>query len=218
MTERLKQQLRVGPQTAATGSDVDARASYTGAIVTTPAHGRFAEAARRGKIMLIDSDSITLAAAFASKGAGGTIKFINGFYNPANSGVNCEILRSRVATVSGTPGGPFFYNFLGAASTATPTGTVRNALLGGGSSAVQALVNVAVAIGGATTAFSQLAVLGGPAAIAAGAGIYDAIDEPDGSIIVPPGTCFGITCLAAGTTHIVQSTLMWEEVPIAAGQ
>ena len=35
-----------------------------------------------------------------------------------------------------------------------------------------------------------------------------------GRIIVPPGCVFGITAVGAGSSHVVQSTIAWEELPI----
>jgi hypothetical protein len=190
-------------------------------------------------IFSIDSDAVTLAAANVTKSALGTAKLINGFYNPSTSGVNAYLLRCFIATKSGTPGGPFFYNFLqiGTSSTLgtaaavvltnTPTGNITNNYLaaaggGAGTSASQMIpeVNVALtATGSITTALNQLCTIGGPAAVAAGAGIYTVRDDihlasqNESLIIVPPGTVFGLMCTAAGTTHIVQSTIWWKEVP-----
>lgn len=221
MTDKIRATARIGPISAASGNDEDFRSDGTGAIVMTQGHGRFAEAARRSRIFSLDSDSVTLAAAHTTKGALGTVKLIVGFFNPPGSGFNAEILRSHVATVSGTPAGPYFYNFLAAAviDSAT-TGTVRSTNLGNnsaGNTVVVPQVNVVLTQAALTTALKQLGVQGGPAAIAAGAGVYDSLDEPDGSIIVPPGTLFGICALGAGTSHVVQSTLVWEEVPVITG-
>jgi hypothetical protein len=186
-------------------------------LMVSELHGRYYEQTFRGNVFVSDSDSVTLAAANATKGALATVKLINGFFNPLTSGKNVVLLFARVATTSGTPGGPYFYNFLADSTiNSAATGTVRSMLLGGNtSSVVTAQTGVIIAnVAGATTALKQLAVLGGPAAIAAGAGMYDVADEIGGRIIVPPGCLFGLTCLAAGTTHIVQSSLIWEEVPV----
>ena len=165
----------------------------------------------------MDSDSVTLAAANATKSALGTVKLVNGFFNPLTSGKNCVIIAAHVATVSGTPAGPYFWNFInGVTVNSAATGTIRSALLGSVyTSVVTPQVNVAVTvIGGATTALTQFSVMGGPAAIAAGAGLYDAYDEVDGGIVVPPGTLVGITATGAGKSHVVQSTIRWKEVNV----
>lgn len=211
----MKVEGTVGPRTLADGTDAAPRLTKDGSQAIAAAHGRWHEIALRGKLFMLDSDSVTMAAANATKGAGGTIKLVNGVYNPPTSGVNLSILLAQVATVSGTPAGPFYYNFLEAVSTLAATGTIRSGMLGQVGSAVTPQVNTAVTLsGGATTAFKQLGVLGGPAAIASGAGMYDVRDEVEGRIIVPPGVIFGIAGVGAGTSHVVQSTLVWEEVAV----
>ena len=50
--------------------------------------------------------------------------------------------------------------------------------------------------------------------IAATGAVEDATDEVAGRIVIGPGFAFGITATGAGTSHVVQSALFWEEVPI----
>ncbi len=205
-----------GPIYGGLGSNVPGTAGVSGASRVQVAHAEYFDAVYGRRVFSIDSDAVTLAAANATKAALATAKFINGFFNPADSGKLAIIANAVVATVSGTPGGPFFYNYIsGVTPTNTPTGTIRSAYLGmsGGSAMVAETGVVLTVSGGATTALIQQGVLGGPAAIAAGAGNYSIADAVRGQIIVPPGTLFGIMCTAAGTTHIVHSTLTWEEVP-----
>lgn len=210
-------ELQIGPQTAADGSTRTLRGDKTSAGVVTDGHGRYVEPTYRGGVYSLDSDSVTLAAANTTKGALGTIKLVNGFYNPVGSGKLACILAARVTSVSGTPAGGFFFNYItGITVNSATTGSVKSAYLGGSaSSAMLAAVNVVLtALGAPTTAMVQLESIGGPAAIAAGAGEYDAFTPVDGRIIVPPGAVFGIAATGAGTTHIVQSTLVWEEIAL----
>lgn len=206
-----------GQQNNSDGAITNVRLTKQGDVAVSEVHPRYYESTYRGNTFSLDSDSVTLAAAHATKGALATVKFITGFWNPNGSGKNAVIISSHVATVSGTPAGPYFYNYLpGSTNTAAATGTIRNLLLStSGGSAMYALVSVVLgAIGAPTTAMLQLGVQGGPAAIAAGAGVYDSYEEVAGRIIVPPGCLFGICALGAGTSHVVQSTLTWEEVNI----
>lgn len=176
---------------------------------------RPSEIAYSGNVYVMDSQSVTLASANASKTAVGTAKFINGFYNPVGSGFNARILRAVIATTSGTPAGAYFYNFLtGIVVNSTATGTIRpiNPLQTLPSAVTPQTGVVLTGTASETTALIQLATLGGPAAIAAGAGIYSVVDDPIVPITVIPGMMFGLMALGAGTTHIVQSTLFWEEV------
>ena len=204
-----------GPVYGGVGTSVPTTAGVSGGIRTQAAHVEYFDATYDRRTFSIDSDSVTLAAANATKAALATAKFINGFYNPADSGKLAVILNAMVATVSGTPAGPYFYNYIsGVVPTNAATGTIRSGYLGysGGSGMVAETGVVLTVSGGATTALTQLGLLGGPAAIATGAGMYSVADAVRGQIIVPPGTLFGIMCTAAGTTHVVQSTLTWEEV------
>lgn len=206
-----------GPIYGSQGSNSPGTAGVSGAQRMQVAHAEYFDAVHGRRVYSIDSDSVTLAAANASKAALATAKFIVGFYNPLASGKLAVILNSVVATVSGTPAGPYFYNYFpGVTMANAETGSIRSAYLGSGSSSEMTAATgvVLTVIGGATSALIQHSVLGGPAAVAAGAGNYSIADAVRGQIVVPPGTLFGIMCLAAGTTHVVQSTLTWEEVPI----
>lgn len=208
---------QVGAQNQLPGAYPPAvRLGRGGEITVSQLLARYAEANLGAQLFQMDSDSVTLAAANATKGALATVKLINGFLNPFTSGRNAILIAAYIATVSGTPGGPYFYNFLADSTiNSASTGTIRSSrLVATDSSAMTPQTGVILAnSAAATTALKQLGVMGGPAAVAAGAGLYGAFDAIDGRIIVPPGVVFGLTCLAAGTTHIVQSTLIWAEVP-----
>jgi hypothetical protein len=64
----------------------------------------------------------------------------------------------------------------------------------------------------ANTAGAFQLPIGGPAAVASGAGSYLSDVEAAGVFIVPPGGIFAVTGTAAGTTHIVDAGLVWVEV------
>jgi hypothetical protein len=195
-----------------------------GAALFSELQARYSALCRNGSIYILDSDSVTLAAANATKGAAGTIKLINGFVNPFGSGVNAHILMVKSASVSGTPAGPLFYNAqslpAGVSLSNAATGTIRSALINTIAAAatpnqITPEVNVVIARSdSATTAFTQIGVHGGPAAIAAGAGIYDDQDEVAGKTIIPPGTVFGLAATGAGTSHIVQTTIIFAVLPV----
>lgn len=212
----MQSEGRVGPHLLADGASNHVRLAKTGELVVAQAHGRFHEAASRRQLFHLVSKTVTLAAANASPVAATTGELIVGFWNPPGSNKMISVLLGSVATVSGTPGGPFYWNLCPAQSsvTAAATGTVYSgymeSLVSG--SAVRPLNDVALA--GMAVAAVEVGVLGGPAAIAAGAGVYSITDWVDGRIVVPPGCVCGIACHAAGTTHIVSASLSWEEVPI----
>jgi hypothetical protein len=208
----------VGPKMGSQGTLSPFTAGVSGAQRVSDAHARYMQAVLESRAFYMDSDSVTLAAANATKSALATAKFINGFANPPGSGKYAVIWRARVATVSGTPAGPYFYNAYqyGTKVSSAVTGTIRNALTQQSvGSAMTPQTGVVLALLPAdTTALAQLATMGGPAAVAAGAGLYDKDDLIDGAIIIPPGFLFGLMCAGAGTSHVVQSTMWWEEVPM----
>jgi hypothetical protein len=184
-------------------------------------HGRFYTLAYNGMLFIQDSDSVTLAAANTTKGAAGTIKLINGFLNPAGSGVNAEIIATVTTFTSGTPTGAIVYNAQtlppGIGLTNVATGTIRSSIINTispGISKMTAETGVVIARSdSATTAFTQVGVQGGPAAVAAGAGLYSVLDECAGRYIIPPGTIFGLAQVGASTA-LVQTTMFWSEIAI----
>src|SRR3954469_21105659 len=102
--------MKVGPDWGGSGTFKPFTAGFSGAQRVADAHARYMQAVLEGRVFISDSDSVTLAAANATKSAMGTAKFINGFLNPAGSGKNVALWKTVIATVSGTPAGPFFYN------------------------------------------------------------------------------------------------------------
>lgn len=181
-------------------------------LIVADGSGRYEDLALNGELFISDSDSVTMAAANTTKTALATAKFINGFFNPQNSGKNAIIQSVNCSVVSGTATGPFVFNFIqGVTATNTVTGTIRNALLGGPSSGMTAETGVILTVsGGATTALVQCYTIGGPAASAVGAGIHSVTEDVAGKIVVPPGTLFGIMQVGAATA-VVQTTLTWRE-------
>lgn len=212
---------RVGETPASLGVPTPAAMDPLGHLATADLNGRYAEAIRNKRGFICDSDAVTILAAHATKGALGTIKFINGIYNPLSSGVVAYITRVCVATVSGTPGGPFLWNYLaGLALTNAQAGTIRNAYLdaaGASEGVILPEVNTVLSVGALTTNFNQLEAIGGPAAIGAGVGMYHVYEDINGRIAVPPGVALGICADAVGTTHVVQSSIAFVIQPLVAG-
>lgn len=206
---------QVGVANAVDGTNPPFRQGKSAEMMVSELQARFYEQTYRGNLFILDSGSQTCVAASAAGQAMGTAKFLNGFFNPANSGKNAVLVGANVATVSGTPGGPLLYEVTAGPGTLTSasTGTIRSGLIGGAAKSVmtpQVMVTL-VALDADTAALVQIGTCGGPAAIAAGAGVNSAYDNIDGKIIIPPGYAFGLCDTATGTTHIVQTTLYWIE-------
>ena len=185
-------------------------------------HARFAINSLRGNIFHASNTGVgvTLAAANAigaAVPAAGAAQPVLGLLNPASSGVNLVINKAKVATLSGTPGGGFIIGYLPNSQAALYTGVQTNKGVQASTltPSSKAVVLPNLALTGTTSLVSELTQLGGPAAVAAGAGVYTAVDMTDGDVIVPPGSIIGIFSQAAGTTHIVKAALQWEESPVA---
>jgi hypothetical protein len=196
-----------------------------GELGVSDTHAPYQEMTLRGEVFYLDSDSVAVVAANSTKGVMGVIRFLNGFYNPIGSSVDAVILSVNIATVSGTPAGPFFHNFFPQKTPAialAESGTILSGYLNAAKkmgSKMLALVNVVLITNPADTATPavQLGLVGGSAAIAAGAGIYSIFEDVRGRIVVPPGCMYGITALAVGVTHVIQSTICFAEVPRVGG-
>jgi hypothetical protein len=191
------------------------RAGREGDKIVSELHGRYYEKCSRGGIFLSQIDALTLLATHASPLTAGTGTPIIGIYNPPQSGVNIAILKAGHATTSGTPGGPLKWNTVSnpQAITGTNAGSALSALVGSTifSSAARLWNNTAVT-GSATGVMFRMQ--GGPAAIAAGAGIYSSFEEHAGDLVIAPGGMLALCCTAVGTTHIISAFVSWEEVAI----
>ena len=207
-------QGQVGPQILGTSS-VQATPSMSpnGGLITQDEHGRFYEAVRRGGVYTLSTAAagITVAAGNVSPLTANTGIPIIGLFNPVNSGYNLVIMRTKIQTVSGTPGGGFVWNVVAPNDPITVTP---------GSKGInnKTFVQGGVAIGFSNSAFTGSVVgtmfrpIGGTAAIVAGAGVYSVDEITDGDIVIPPGGFAGIAATAAGTTHVVAAAVTWEEV------
>ena len=207
----------VGPKASSDGTQIPLRGDKTGALVSTDAHARYQEAVLRGSVYTANAKSVTVTVTTdITPLPANTGRPQIGVYNPVGSGKNLVILRAGSATVSGTPGGPFYLDVIAATGTvitATPsTGIPINNFT------LQALGSVtkcyaATAVTG-SAAGVMLRPLGGLAAIAAGAGNYHFVEEIAGEIIVPPGAFICISAHATGTSHVHSCFISWEEVAI----
>lgn len=209
---------QVGVQYGADGSQLPARQGKLGELSMSQLQAPYYEQTYRGNLFMLDSGSVTVIAANAAGQAMGTAKFLNGFFNPVASGKNAVIVGANVATVSGTPGGPILYEVSAGPGTITSasTGTIRSGMVGGAAKSLMTpqVMIALTALDADTTALVQIGTSGGPAASAVGAGVNSAYDFVDGKIIVPPGFAFGLCSTATGTTHVLQTTLYWIEMPV----
>jgi hypothetical protein len=211
---------RVGPQTLADGSQQPMRLGRSGEGVTQDLHGRFHEAVFRGNVysMSTAAAGITVPATTSVSPIPATTgKPLLSLYNPANNGFNLSILRVVATTVSGTPAGPFAYNFCANAasnalvSTWTPGAGINMKTFVAGGTAVCG--NFQVLTGG-TVGGTMLRPMAGMAAVAVGAGMAGSCEDVAGEILVVPGNAFWLASLGAGTSHVAAFSITWEEIPV----
>jgi len=206
---------KVGPRVVNDGGQDVLRLDKTGALVVTGAHGYNQESVLRGQVYTasVKSATVTVTTDISPLPAT-TGRALLAIYNPPNSGKNLVVLKAGVSTVSGTPGGPFYLDVVPPGATIALTNVTANQPVnnmtftpGGGVAKVFAAavpVNSVVA--------TMLRPLGGPAAVAAGAGPYQVDELIDGAIIVPQGGMLVISAHAVGTTHVVSGYITFEEV------
>lgn len=216
----MKNELSVGKSSNANGVNVQARASKEGATVVSRTNAEFTESARQGDIFVATNTGVgvTLAATHAigaAVPAAGAATPILAIVNPvANTTQVLAINKIKVQTISGTPGGGFLLGFIPqeAQYTGVKTNKAINTLSLSQSGNAYVIPNLAVV--GTTQVVQELRVIGGPAAVASGVGMYHVEDVVGGAIVVPPGCIVGIFAQAAGTTHVVKASVEFEVINV----
>lgn len=209
---------KVGPQIGGDGARFEPRQDKTGALVIAQAHGKYREAAARGNLFMQSVKSATVTATTdISPLPATTGRALVGVYNPTGSGKNLSILKIGISTVSGTPGGPFYIDVVpncgvpaSLAASSTPISPLSLATAGSVARGLAAAVPAQAAVA------TMLRPLGGPAAIAAGAGLYDITEDIDGMIELPPNSLLAVTAHATGTSHVISGFILWEEITLPA--
>jgi hypothetical protein len=141
-------------------------------------------------------------------------------WNPNGSGKNLSLLKFQCWAISGTaPVPPVIHSYCTAPTIATSVVTpiACNNLGMAAASVARALTSAAGAAltGNSILQYLRAADLG----IGAGATVPANLFEPklteyiDGDIVLPPGTCWVPTWMAAGTTFLGGYSITWEEIP-----
>jgi hypothetical protein len=214
-------EIRSGTTVLADGTVAPARASRIGALATGDAQGKYYEQTSRGNVfsLILTAWSTTVNAGnILGAAAGATTQFA--LWNPAGSGKNLSLLKFSVWPISGTaPVPPVIHSFsITAPSIATSVVTpiACNNVGMAASSVARALTSAA---GAALTGSSilqalrvaDLAITAGTAANLQGLRLVEYID---GDIVIPPGTCWVPTWMAAGSTFLGGYSVTWEEIPV----
>lgn len=208
-------ELRTGTQVLSDGQMTSLRGDKTGALIVSDGHSRYSEAIARGNVYVGSVKSATVTATTdISPIPATTGRSLLGVYNPATSGKNLFIWRIMMATVSGTPGGPLYLDYIAAPSGilaaigGAPTNLLTLLAAGSVARTMNAVVPAQTVVG------VMLRPLGGLGAVALGAGIASTDEEIAGGICVPPGAALVVTAHATGTSQVVSGYMSWEEVTV----
>ncbi len=205
----VQTKLTVGPQNGADGALVNVRGSKDGSTVLSSHKGKYNELARRGGLFIGSTAAAGVQLPIFSST---TQQFV--LNNPAGSGKIAVLQKAWVGYVSGTHvAGHLCYanqTVLDKAVAGTD-GLIQNARLGNAAAPSGSLMEILVAV--TVTALTYLRAFGLNTAVGAAATAmtpWQATDDLDGSIVVPPGSCIAIAAnKAAAQTAAV--SLMWNE-------
>jgi hypothetical protein len=184
------------------------RGGKTGELMVSQTHGKYYEAASRGKLFYSYAAAIAMSAS-ATSALGNII------WNPPGSGVNAVLGKWDFANI--VTDANALELLLGYSVQTTVPGSVTAAVTG------PCILGPVGTSTSACKAYSVATITTAATAIASLAYIYAAIDtvgqgqikdDFDGSIIIPPGYLVHLMCAVAAGTAGTYSTLFWEEVPI----
>jgi hypothetical protein len=225
-------EMRTGETLAADGTVNPGRSGKTGALIVQDAHGRFAEATRRGRLFSTGMGLTSINnATFTTATLGATATPVVGVWNPGTSTVNLEVLLAALvlAVTAGTATGPGGFSWLysiGNNAITTGLNPVNRRTLGATGALGKGFAGTALT--GLTT---NLVVAGASALMggnlknissvetAVGQNIgYGGVTQEilDGSWLVPPGGVLALLCHTTPVAHSAASMLVWEEVPIVS--
>ncbi len=218
-------QGQVGPQVSADGTYPDVRLGRAAELIVQELHGRFYEQTYRGSVYSWGKTSTALSANSISLSSSTTP--IIGIWNPSSNTVNAVILQVRLQSVlqaaSSTTQGALVW----AVSTGNAGITTGNApwnrktLVQSGSSckgfdlatALTAITNNLVIMDAADLAIGiQISTTSVTAATAVPMTV--AVQNFDGSLIVPPGGVLALLNTTSTANINVAAGILWEEVPV----
>lgn len=225
-------QVQPGEANAGDGVPVNARGGRLGDAIVSELHGRFYEQNFRGRTYSGGLATLTsiAAATFTVATLGATCTPIIGLWNPFGSNVNAEIeqavLDVIITALQNTGAGGFVWATSAGNTSATPPGNAplnRKTLITTGSAvkdvsgvALAGLTNnlvarvAAVLNGGNVHNFASLDTAAGYPTLAQGA-----VENIDGSWIIPPGGILALLATTLPVAHSVVSALLWQENPAA---
>lgn len=201
----------VGPQSKADGTFAPARLDKTAALVVQNAHGKYHEAAARGKLFIA-----SIGVAGVAPGTALSTSPALTLWNPSNSGILVSIKQVFVGYVSGTLGAGMLVHAQNASQVAAPTGgtelTVLAAILNSTKGSARAFTGSTIS---ATSTLVRASMAMGAALATTATFPSITMDEVDGAIVVPAGVawCYqGVA--AAGTSPLLTFSVVYEEIAV----
>lgn len=206
-----------GPRIIGDGAPGTLRSERSGGATTADVRGHFAEAASRNQMFTLVLAATTTGVAagnIVAAAAAAATQFA--LWNPIGSGKNLELLRFGMGIISGTPGaGPLFHGiFTSPPTLASSTGNAYSNLAGQSAASVarwMALAAGSALTGGVAPITFSIADFATTATAQATPGEVRAIENLDGSIVLPPGTGWVPLWSAAGTALLNAYSITWQE-------
>lgn len=222
----------VGPQGVSTADGVTAllRQGRQQDLINSELHGRFYEQTFRGNVYSVGMTLTSISnVTFTTGTLGATETPILGVWNPSTSTVNLVILQASISVtqtnLTNTGAGGFVWaTSLSNAAISTGVSPTNRKTLGTSGSQAKGFAsataltgltnNMAVAFGSALDGGSpyNISSVGTAVGFPPGAGSA-AIENIDGSIIVPPGAVLALLATTTPVAHSACGYLLWEEVP-----
>lgn len=202
------------------------RIGRDGCGITSEGRGHFAELGYRAQIFSGQTANAgtTVVAANVTP-VNGAVASILSLYNPLNSGVNAELIKTIVHTISGTPGAgalvyniAFLQNITAGNNSNNGTGTTPSNSLACGIRGGKCRIFTQLTLAGAVGAERLLRPIGGVFAGVVAGNTYgnNIVDYPDGDIVLPPGGLLTIAAPAIGTTWVITAEFTWAEIPLTS--
>ena len=197
-----------GEQKLSGGVEAIPRLGKTGELVFSQAHGKYYEAASRGRLFY--SHSVARAMSAPATAAIGNI-----VWNPPGSGVNLSFcMASLIYLVDDADARAFDLCYSVQATvpttvTASTTGAFLLAAIGASTGKAKAY-----SIATIVTAATPILSLGEIGTAKLSLGTTRNLIDLDGIVVCPPGYLVSLHSVAAAGTVGITSDLVWEEVPI----
>jgi hypothetical protein len=221
-------QNQVGSQAVGDGVQTNSRAGNQGDLIVSELQGRFYEQCYRGSLYCFGLSNTAMVAANAiATGLGATAQPVIGVWN-SSTAKNLVILQAivnqtTIANTAVSSGGYMWVYSLG--NSAITTGSLPlncRSLVTGGSIAKAFAVSTALTGLASNLAVLRASAIGGINAAGPATAITQpingAVENVDGSIIVPPYGVVAIMGQVSTTTISVSVSLLWGEVPILGQQ